>query len=379
MAKCGPAGVPFVLAWILGGAHPLCRQFVSIVLLTALFTIASGRPHSQRVRRMAAREGARATASNEAHRAAYSRRTLAFEVNEGQTDDRVSFLARASRHVVLLTDDEAVVSLASPSRRPATAEAVRMRFVGARAGAETVGVDALPGKVNYIIGNDPARWRTDVPTFARVQRKDIYPGIDVVYYGTQEQLEYDFVVSPSGKVDDIRLQFDGIEHSELNAAGDLVLRTRSGELRHRRPIVYQEVGGARTPIDGRYLLRESGEVGFEVGSYDSSKPLVIDPVLSYSTYLGSAGTDYANDIAVDGQGTPTSRICTIWISPARWPADWLRWQLRRVHHEAESDWRPRIFDLPWEVAIKKGASASRSTRRGTSTSPATPSRRTSLS
>jgi hypothetical protein len=228
--------------------------------------------------------------------ASYARRTLVFERNEGQADPSVSYLARASSHAVYLTKDAAVLSRSRPEGGP---EGVTMSFTGARDGVEPVGEAELPGTVNYFIGNDPRHWRTDVKTFSRVRRSGIYPGIDVVYYGSDNHLEYDFIVSPEGRVADIRVAFDGAEFVRVSAEGELILQTPSGELRQKRPTVYQDSGGVRTSVDGKYVVLASGEVGFEVGAYDRAQALVIDPVLSYSTYLE---VNQANDVAVDGQG-----------------------------------------------------------------------------
>jgi hypothetical protein len=194
-----------------------------------------------------------------------------------------------------------------------------MNLVGANAEAPVVGVGELPGKVNYFVGNDPKRWQTNVSTYASVRYKDVYPGVDLVYHGNQGQLEYDFVVAPGADLRPITLQVKS-QHSKLEARrdqteayariavdGSLVLPTEGGEVRFRKPVVYQHMPGsgtqtARSYVDSHYVLKNGDQVGFEVAAYDAGKALVIDPVLSYSTYLGGSMDDFGNAIAVDSDG-----------------------------------------------------------------------------
>src|SRR5262249_51177478 len=132
---------------------------------------------------------------------------------------------------------------------------VRMTFAGGRHGAATVGLDELPGKVNYFQGDDPTRWRRSVPTYGRVKYRDIYPGVDVVYYGRPGSLEYDLIVAPGADPKAILLALDGADSVTINARGDLILQTAGGELRLRKPVVYQDIDGTRTPVAGKYVLR----------------------------------------------------------------------------------------------------------------------------
>ena len=177
-----------------------------------------------------------------------------------------------------------------------------MKLVGARPNPKVLGQDELPGKVNYFLGNDPSKWRANVPTYARVHYEGVYPGIDVVYYGNQRQLEYDFVVQPGAEVEAIGMRFTGADRLTLDADGSLVFHVVGGELRQPKPVIYQEIEGQRREIDGGYILTEKNHVGFRVGRYDSSKPLIIDPTMVYSTFLGGSGDDVAYSIAVDGTG-----------------------------------------------------------------------------
>jgi hypothetical protein len=237
---------------------------------------------------------------------------LRFEENVGQTDSRVRFLARGGGYTMFLTVGETVLSLRAPVQ-PSTPESsptartgavLRMRLAGANIDADVVGEDELPGRTNYFIGDDPSRWHTDVPSYARVRYHDVAPGVDVVYYGRQGQLEYDFVVAPWADPRSITLTFDGADRVEVGANGDLVLHTAAGEVRQHAPILYQETGQGRVNVAGGYELRGGCAVGFGLASYDPSAPLVIDPVLVYSTYLGGGGSESGSQkVAVDSSGS----------------------------------------------------------------------------
>jgi uncharacterized repeat protein (TIGR01451 family) len=160
----------------------------------------------------------------------------------------------------------------------------------------------LPGKSNYIIGNDRRNWHTQVPRFAQVRYHGVYPGVDLVYYGNQRQLEYDFIVAPGADPDAIELAFEGVENIRVDRAGDLLLDTGDSEVRLKTPVIYQETGGHRVEIPGGYERIGADRVGFHLGSYDSTKPLVIDPLVIYSTYLGGSIDDIALGIAADPGG-----------------------------------------------------------------------------
>jgi hypothetical protein len=179
-----------------------------------------------------------------------------------------------------------------------------MHIDGANPAAYAVGVDELEGKVNYFIGSDPAAWRTNVPTFGQVRYREVYPGIDVVYYGNQQHLEYDFVVAPGRDPSSISLSFEGAERIRTeDATGDLLLSVGESTIRQHRPLVYQDTSDGRQVIESRYILDGSDRVAFGLGEYDTSKPLVIDPILVYSTYLGGSDSDQAWGIAVDAAGS----------------------------------------------------------------------------
>ena len=234
-------------------------------------------------------------------RATFGKVPLQFEENRAQADQAVRFVAHGPAYSLYLTPRDAVLVLAKHSKKasdePSEAVALRMSVVGARSTTAVAGVDELPGKANYFIGNDPSKWRTNVPTYAKVRYSDVYPGIDLVYYGQQQQLEYDFIVAPGADPGRIALGFDGANDLEIDAQGDLVLHTAAGGVRQRKPVVYQEIDGVRRAIEGGYQ-RKGTHVGFKVVEYDHSRPLVIDPVIVFSTLLPGS----ANGIAVDAAG-----------------------------------------------------------------------------
>ncbi len=232
---------------------------------------------------------------------AYGHLPLMFEPNLGQADPNVKFMAHGGGYGLFLTDRAAVLSLrhtGSGKQIAAPTSVIRMQLVGARAGSAPQGTEPLPGKSNYLIGHDPAKWHRGVPQFARVRYPQVYAGVDLVYYGKQGQLEYDFEVSPGVDPKKIQLNFVGNKSLKLEA-GDLVLKTADGSIRLQAPRVYQSDGETQSKVDGRFLLLAADTVGFEIGAYDRSKTLVIDPVLSYSTYLGGTGSEVFPTIAVD--------------------------------------------------------------------------------
>ncbi len=234
--------------------------------------------------------------------AAYLQVPLSFEANTGQTDPQVAFLARGVGYGLFLTPGEAVLSLRSGSPDAAAGPAtVRLKLRGASRAPRLTGLEPLATRSNYLVGNDPARWRTDVPHFGKVRYEAVYPGIDLVYYGRQGQLEYDFVVQPGADPRQIRLDFAGADRVELDAQGDLLVRVGPETLRQHKPIVYQERDGKRETVAGAYALEGRRRAAFLLGDYDPSRPLVIDPVLTFSTYLGG-GYDAGQGIAVDTSG-----------------------------------------------------------------------------
>jgi len=227
---------------------------------------------------------------------------VSFEANLGQSDLTVKFLARGPGYTLFLTATEAVAALPG--------SVVRMQVLGANPSAEVLGLEPLAGRIHYFRGKDPKKWRTNIPLYAKVKVGEIYSGIDLMYYADHGQLEYDFVLAPGKSPAAIKLAFQGADNVKLTAEGALVLHTPRGEFRLSEPLVYQERANARQVIPGHYVLppraaegaQRVHSVGIEVGTYDMRYPLVIDPVLSYSTYLGGSQDERGSGIAVDAAG-----------------------------------------------------------------------------
>jgi len=250
----------------------------------------------------------------------YGKLPLRFEANQGQTEAQVKFLCRGREYTLFLTSTEAVLALnksvsvtlnetfvsqkVEKLQEAQVTERIvlRTKFLGANPSPSVTGLDELPGKSNYFIGNSPKEWHTNIPNFARVKYNDVYPGVDLIYYGNQRYLEYDFIVTPGSDPETIRLGFDGVEKTEIADNGDVVLQTASGEIRYHKPMLYQEVGGFKKSVPGHFVLKGKDQVGIQVADYNTSEALIIDPVLSYSTYLGGTGLDMGNNIAVDNAG-----------------------------------------------------------------------------
>jgi len=265
----------------------------------------------------------------------YGKLPISFEPNVGQVTggaaaSDVKFLSRGNGYTLFLDPHESIVRLrreatsahkqagvkqlaARPAKGGASvaSEVVDMKLVGARPAPQAVGLEELPGKVNYFRGRNPQNWHTDVPTYAKVKLEHVYPGIDLVYYGNQQQLEYDFVVKPGADPRAIRMDVAGLSVGKsahavaprIDRNGDLVLAADNSAVRFHKPVVYQPDGAAaRKPVDGQFKL-DKGQVTFQVASYDRAKPLVIDPVLGYSTYINNTAVDETSaGIAVDSSG-----------------------------------------------------------------------------
>src|SRR5687768_1843006 len=243
---------------------------------------------------------------------------LSFEINKGQTDQAVKFVSHGPGYDLFLTANEAVLSLRKPQAQTidrfsitAPTETVpevegsvlRLKLLGANAASHVEGKEELPGKVNYFIGNESGEWRHNIPIYRKVHYTEVYPGIDLVYYGNQRELEYDFVVAAGANPKLIKFRVEGAERIHLDQKGNLLLALKHGEVRLNKPFIYQLTEeGSRSEVKGSYVIN-GNEIRFKVRGADSSKPLVIDPVLSYSTYLGGNLTDRTLGIAVDAQGS----------------------------------------------------------------------------
>lgn len=237
-------------------------------------------------------------------RVAYDHLPLIFEQNQGQTDSQVKFLARGGGYGLFLTGDEAVLALRQPSQEATDFSLLKMQLAGANPHFQASGENPLPGKSNYFIGNDPSKWRRNVPQFAGVRYHDVYPGIDLVYHGNQGKLEYDFEVAPGAEPTRVALQFGGAHHRHIDADGNLILSLPSGDVAVHPPRAYQKIGANEQPVSSSFRIQSNGDVGFEVGSYDPSRTLVIDPILTFSTYLGGSGNEACTLIL--GSSSPIS-------------------------------------------------------------------------
>ncbi len=209
------------------------------------------------------------------------------------------FVARGAGYVVGVTGREATVGLKASGSKGA---AVTMRLVGSQQASAATARKPLPGVTNHLLGNKPGQWQLGVRGHAEVEYRDVYPGVAIVYYGNEGQLEYDFVVAPGASHAPIALAFDGAKGVRIDGDGQLVIATHAGDLIQKTPVIYQEIGAERRVVEGGYVIGDGGTIGFKVGKYDPEHPLVIDPVLSYSTYLGGSAQERANGVVVDAEG-----------------------------------------------------------------------------
>jgi hypothetical protein len=262
----------------------------------------------------------------------YAALPLAFEANEGQTDPQVKYLARGNGYKLLLTSSKAIMSLPGRNRYSEVREvmmhkrrgaagvkammkkqsgkgrqaspmaSLQMNFLGANQHSQLVADDLQSGKVNYFLGNDPAKWHTNVPLYGRVSYRNIYPGIDLAFHGASHQLEFDYLVSAGADAAAIALDFQGAENVQTDDAGNLVLATSAGPVQVNKPVAYQSKNGAREFVDASFVLNAKNQVSFVLGSYDHNRELVIDPTVTYSTYFGGSSADYGISVAVNAGG-----------------------------------------------------------------------------
>ncbi|HEX6501924.1 MAG TPA: SBBP repeat-containing protein, partial [Terriglobales bacterium] len=237
----------------------------------------------------------------------YLQLPLSFEANRGQADKRVRFLSRGDGYKLFLTSTGAEISTSATSGGDSTKsnelaiDVLSMKLLGANLSAVINGTDQLPGKANYFIGNEPSQWYTNVPTYRRVQYRQVYHGIDLVYYGNHRELEYDFSVKPGGDPNVIRLAFDKMHKLHVQNDGSLALEGRSG-FQLRAPVAYQQIDGQKRMVAARWVLTGKHQARFQLGVYDPTKQIVIDPVLAYSTYIGGSNGDSVTAVAVDSSG-----------------------------------------------------------------------------
>lgn len=237
------------------------------------------------------------------------RSPIAFEPNHGQFGKQIKFATHGRGYQLAVSGTETLISLKrsgnaqDPTEKQAKASEVRMKLLGSNKQASVRGEKQLASRTNYFLGDAKDKWRRDVPNFSQVRCAGVYPGVDLVYYGNQQELEYDFVVSPGADPSDIVLGFDGASAAKVSKNGDLVLRTPGGEILHRKPVIYQEIRGQKQTVEGKYVVLSEPKaasdsltrVAFQVSNYDHSNPLVIDPVLSWITYAGGGGNANQED------------------------------------------------------------------------------------
>lgn len=237
---------------------------------------------------------------------------LSFEANHGHLDKAVCFISRGKNYVLFLTRSEAVLVLGGDqaaknastlraNRRANEPAIVRLKFIGANPAVTPIGLNELPAISNYMIGNDPTQWRTGVPHYQKVHYQELYPGIDLLFYGNQQRLEFDFIVAPGADPNVVQLKLEGAEGIDRDAEHGVILNTAMGEVRLQKPAIYQTKDGVQKTISGNYKVTGQ-DIGFAMDPYDAQNTLVIDPVLEYSSYLGGRRDDYANAIAVDDFG-----------------------------------------------------------------------------
>lgn len=250
--------------------------------------------------------------------------SLLFTQNQGQWDDKVMFRASSKGATMWFSEDGAYYqfirmnesksntlniqldknSIEKNNEQPDSYETmlIKARFVGANSNPQMIGVDKVNYKCNYFIGNDAAKWTTDVPNYKAVMYKNLYTGIDLKYYGNGRQMEYDFIVSPGADFSQIKIQYEGAESIAVNEKGELVVTTKWGEVVEQCPVVYQEENSKRVSIDGKYQVLSVNSFSFKLDKFNPDLPLIIDPVLSYSTYLGGSDQDDCTGITVDNYG-----------------------------------------------------------------------------
>ena len=224
-----------------------------------------------------------------------------FEANAGQADSRFSFVARGGG-MSLFFDEAGEVSLDLRDALGTSAGVVKASLAGAKLHVAAEAEEPLSGRINYLLGDDPSKWIRDVPTFGRLRYRSVYPGIDLIYYGSQGRLEHDFVVAPGADPRQIRMRLSGVDSMDVDAEGDALLHVGTRTVTWKKPLLYQSIAGMRRRVEGRYRVESQSSLGFEVGVYDPNRPLIIDPVVIYSTYLGRGGNETASRLAIDNNG-----------------------------------------------------------------------------
>ena len=296
------------------GRRPLALRLLAAAAAAGiLLQLGPAHASSEKARRSAA------PATKQQALAAYARLPLAFVANAGQTDARVRYSAQGAGFSVFLTRKEAMLALQRPGTQGrGKGAALALRFLGSKRNVAIRGERPKQGRVNYLLGNDPATWHTGLRTYERVVYRDLWPGVDLAFTGQNGKLKYEFLVRPGARVSEIRLAYRGPKRLSLDRKGNLRIRTSLGVLTDRRPASYQLVAGKRVAVRSSFALAPHGRrYSFAVESaYDRRYPLVIDPGLGYSTYLGGSSDDFGDGLALDGAG---SAYLTGYTSSANFP------------------------------------------------------------
>lgn len=247
----------------------------------------------------------------------YGRLPLRFEKNIGQTNNNIDFISHNSDYALFLSPTKTIFAIKNQqnannfsknpkiNRRNPIVEStttLTMELIGANNNAKPIELDKLETKSNYLISNNQNEWQTNVENFSKVKYQNIYKGIDIVYYGNQKQLEYDLIVSPYINPDTISIAFPEAENLNIDSQGNLIINVNNKTINKKKPYIYQDIDGIKQEIAGNYIIKENNQISFNIGQYDTSKPLVIDPTIGYSTYLGGTDSDFSNAIAIDKSG-----------------------------------------------------------------------------
>ena len=306
------------------GLYAVCIVAIVVVMAGALFNFSAARrrgPEAGSSPSFSSGGNSVPQMQSQTIQAKFAALPLAFEKNEGQTDPQVKYTARANGYTLFLTDREAVFAFhakaageagrrrrisdrikPSGTAQKGSSAVVRMKLVNETGEAQPEAEGLLAGKTNYYLGSDPAKWRTGVSRFGRVSYKGVYPGVDLTYYGQQSKLEFDFIVGPHSDPGSIGMAFSGVKGLATDNSGNLVISSAAGDVVLHKPVAYQDENGNRKPVDAEFVLESSRRVGFRLGTYDRSRELIIDPSVTYATFLGGTGEDEAYGIAVDATG-----------------------------------------------------------------------------
>ena len=301
---------------------------VVVLTLAAMQTLAAGSPMQDMLPGLQEDDGRMGQANIQMDIAELP---LSFIANAGQADTNVRFMVKAGEQTIFFTPQEIVFAASEHTEDEVPrSSVVRLRFAGANGEVEVEGEKPLPGVANFFLGNDPDKWKANVPTYAVITYHYLYSGIDLIYSGKQGRLKSEFVVAPSVDPTAITMVYSGASQMYVREDGALVLETPIGELVEEAPVIYQMIDEERVTVEGGYRLLGNGQVAFALGDYVPTQPLIIDPALVYSTYLGGIDDDQCWDIAVDDSGNAYITGSTYY---GRFPAQ----DLLRLNHRAGDD------------------------------------------